>query len=123
MPEARGGKVPEPKDNVTHIMVLMMENRSFDHMFGYLSIDQPNVSADSIDGLKGDEWNADSQGKRIVVSRDAKYSGDYRADPGHHFPDVTQQLFEEDEVSSRARPTMKGFVKNYELQPGGSLDA
>src|SRR4029079_8858080 len=112
-----------PKDQIKHLIVLMLENRSFDHMFGYLTIPQPNVPGDAIDALKGDESNLDSRGNEIAVSMDARYAGDYRVDPGHHYPDVTQQLFEKDEVASTAKPTMGGFVKNYEQQPGGTLVA
>jgi phospholipase C len=112
-----------PKDNIKHVVVLMLENRSFDHMFGALTIDQPHVPGDAIDGLTGDEVNLDSAGNPVVVSMDARYAGDYRVDPGHHFPDVTQQLFEHDQVPSTATPTMGGFVRNYQDQPGGTRAA
>ncbi len=43
---------------INHIVVLMMENRSFDHMLGYLTRDgMPEVN-----GLKGDESNPDVDG-------------------------------------------------------------
>ncbi len=119
----KGIRVPKPTDHIKHLIVLMLENRSFYHMVGYLTIDQPNIPGDKIDGLKGDEMNADSKANPIPVSMDARYAGDYRVDPGHHFPDVTQQLFEKEEVPSTAKPTMGGFVRNYELQPGGTLVA
>lgn len=108
--------MPNPKDNIKHLIVLMLENRSFDHMLGYSGIP-------GIDGLQGNESNLDSSGNAITVSMDAKYAGDYRVDPGHHFPDVTEQLFEKPQVPSTAKPTMGGFVKNYQAQPGGSLVA
>lgn len=112
-----------PTDNIKHLIVLMLENRSFDHMLGFHTIAEPKVPGDRIDGLTGRESNLDSKGNEVVVSMDAKYAGDYRVDPGHHFPDVTEQLFEEDQVPSGRKPTMGGFVKNYEKQPGGSLVA
>jgi phospholipase C len=115
--------MPAPTDNIRHLIVLMLENRSFDHMFGFLKIDQPAMPGDAIDGVTGTESNLDARGNDIVVSMDAKYAGDYRVDPGHHFPDVTQQLFEKDDVPSTAKPTMGGFVRNYGDQPGGSLVA
>jgi phospholipase C len=115
--------MPLPKDNIKHIIVLMLENRSFDHMLGFLRIDEPATPGDAIDGLTGEEFNLDAHGNQIGVSMDAKYAGDYRVDPGHHFPDVTQQLFERDEVASTAKPTMGGFVTNYGVQPGGTLAA
>src|SRR4029077_14054736 len=42
-----------------HIVVLMMENRSFDHMLGYLS---KEGRRSDIDGLHGGETNADGTG-------------------------------------------------------------
>ena len=40
--------------NIDHIVVLMMENRSFDHMLGYLSKDSGRAD---VDGLRGGEKN------------------------------------------------------------------
>jgi phospholipase C len=48
---------------VKHLVVVMMENRSFDHMLGYLKgADMPQV-----DGLDGDEYNFDRDGNKIGV--------------------------------------------------------
>ena len=43
---------------VEHIVVVMMENRSFDHMFGARAL----VEGLTVDGLGGDESNADAMG-------------------------------------------------------------
>ena len=48
---------------IDHIVVLMMENRSFDHMLGYLERD----GLPDVNGLDGDEWNPDDRGERIAV--------------------------------------------------------
>ncbi len=45
---------PGPLANIDHIVVLMMENRSFDHMLGYLSKDG---GRDDVDGLRKDMKN------------------------------------------------------------------
>jgi len=45
---------PGPLANIKHIVVLMMENRSFDHMLGYLS---KEGGRRDIDGLRGGEKN------------------------------------------------------------------
>jgi hypothetical protein len=69
--------VPMDPGNLTkinHIVVVMMENRSFDHMLGYLSL--PIAGNDDIlgrgradvDGLTGDEFNSgllDNQPRRV----------------------------------------------------------
>jgi phospholipase C len=46
---------------IDHIVVLMLENRSFDHMLGFLYADRGNVSpAGQSDGLTGHESNPDT---------------------------------------------------------------
>ncbi len=100
----------------------MLENRSFDHLFGFLTIDQPAVRGDRIDGLTGFETNVNLDGTHVEVSDDAAYAGDFRVDPGHHFPDVNIQLFERDPVPDGAVPTMGGFVRSYGHQPGNHDD-
>lgn len=47
-----------------HIVVVMMENRSFDHMLGYLSME----GMTEVDGLTGKEFNFDPNGKKIGVT-------------------------------------------------------
>jgi phospholipase C len=50
---------PGPLAGIEHIVVLTMENRSFDHMLGYLSIPVENCGAGrtDVDGLTGKESN------------------------------------------------------------------
>ena len=45
--------------NIDHIVVLTKENRSFDHMLGYLSlpVEQGGMGRQEVDGLKGGETN------------------------------------------------------------------
>jgi phospholipase C len=90
----------------------MLENRSFDHMLGFMKSD-----AYPIDGLTGSESNLDSNGVLVPVSPDADFSGDLTPDPGHHFPDVNMQIFGNSEGAGE--PTMTGFVNAY-AQMGGS---
>jgi phospholipase C len=49
-------------DELKHIVVLMMENRSFDHMLGYLKAKDPRI-----DGVDGTETNPDTTGALIPV--------------------------------------------------------
>ena len=94
--------------NIQHLVVLMLENRSFDHMFGFLK-----SNAYPIDGLDGTETNPDSKGALVQVSRDANYAGDLSADPGHDFISVNEQIFGNAQATGNG-PFMKGFVKAYE---------
>ena len=45
--------------NIDHIIVLLQENRSFDHMLGYLSLplEKGGMNRKDVDGLKGGEFN------------------------------------------------------------------
>ena len=50
---------PATLANIDHIVVLTKENRSFDHLLGYLSLplDQRGRGRQDVDGLKGGEFN------------------------------------------------------------------
>jgi hypothetical protein len=48
---------PPGLDKLKHIVVLMMENRSFDHMLGALKATDPRI-----DGIDGTQSNPDSTG-------------------------------------------------------------
>jgi phospholipase C len=101
--------VPAGLDNLKHIVVLMMENRSFDHMLGFAS-----SAAWPIDGLKGGETNTDSAGGLAQVSSDADYAGDLIADPGHAGFDVLTQFYGDPTTPIAQNPAMNGFVRSYE---------
>lgn len=93
-------------NRIEHLVVLMMENRSFDHMFGFLrSPDWP------IDGLVGTETNPDVNGRPVRVTPDAAYMGDLAADPGHDFASVNEQVFGNSTGTGAAN--MQGFVRSY----------
>ncbi|HUA17413.1 MAG TPA: alkaline phosphatase family protein [Bryobacteraceae bacterium] len=93
---------------IQHLVVLMLENRSFDHMLGWLQ--SPNYQ---IDGVDGTQLNRDSTGEPVRVTNDANYSGDYDPDVAHDFLDVNQQIFGTKDVEAGMAPTMSGFVENY----------
>jgi phospholipase C len=91
--------------NLKHIVVIMMENRSFDHMLGGLRAENSKI-----DGLTGNEFNLDTQDETARVQPLAKFQSQLDPDPNHHFPAVHQQLFD---GSASSKPTMSGFVKSY----------
>jgi phospholipase C len=86
----------------------MLENRSFDHMLGWLRSPQYRI-----DGLDGTQSNADRAGEPVPATKDADYSGDYDPDAAHDFLDVTEQIFGTQNPLAGAAPSMSGFVKNY----------
>jgi len=90
--------------DIKHIVTLMMENRSFDHMLGGLKLK-------GINGLTGNESNPDSNGQQVKVEPLAAYQGQLDPDPDHHFPGVNLQLY--GNGGPPGVPTMDGFVRSY----------
>jgi phospholipase C len=78
---------------IEHVFVLMLENRSFDHMLGFAGIhgiDAKTGEPTAVDGLGGSEFNRLPSGADIVVGRGADWI--MGADPGHEFGHVLEQL-------------------------------
>src|ERR1051325_655461 len=98
---------------VQHIIVLMMENRSFDHLVGFLKRENPEIR-----GIMGGDYsNSDAAGASYAVTDGAVYQGDFTVDPGHDFGDVDAQMF--GGVTPRPEmPAMSGFVRNYDGRAG-----
>src|SRR5882757_8658922 len=93
---------------IEHIIVLMMENRSFDHMVGFLKRENPEIRG----VMGGDYSNIDAGGVSYSVTDGALYQGDFTVDLGHDFGDVDVQL-NGDTIPRPSLPDMSGFVKNY----------
>lgn len=112
-----------PINQVEHVVVLMLENRSFDHLFGFLHPRGP-----SFEGLTGDEWVpvepadlADDdlpEARRARVTRGVSDGDTPNPVPGELFCDINVQLFGRRVVAPGARPTMRGFAVNY----GSAID-
>jgi phospholipase C len=101
-------------DNLKHIVVLMMENRSFDHMLGGLKKKFPKIN-----GLSGNESNPDTNGKIVKVTPNAAYRGQLDHDPDHHFPGVDVQIYGGTPPGPGRVANMQGFIKSYATQGAG----
>jgi phospholipase C len=88
-----------PLLSINNIVVLMLENRSFDHMLGLLYAANGNVSPTGVpfDGLTGNESNPDSNGTAVPVRQiQASEENAYYmpgADPGEGYSATNSQLF------------------------------
>jgi len=106
---------------VNHVVVLMLENRSFDHMLGYLYTAQGNVSptGQPYEGLTGTESNPDTSGNQVTVfpitpsTPNAYFMPG--ADPGEGYKATNDQLYGSDNGPSTTGETAAcaGFVKDY----------
>jgi phospholipase C len=101
---------------IEHVVVLMLENRSFDCLLGKLYPKSPGF-----DGLDGSEFNRDRTGKLILVSNlpgtDPTAMSLPDPDPGELWTDINTQLFGNTAIAVPTPvPTMEGFVENYLAQ-------
>ena len=99
--------MPTGLDSLRHIVVLMMENRSFDHMLGSLKAVDPRI-----DGITDQLSNPDTTGAPVKPQPSADFQGQLYPDPDHHFPAVDLQIFGGDTRPNRVA-NMQGFVKSY----------
>jgi phospholipase C len=104
---------------IKHVVQLMLENRSFDQMLGFLYSEDGNRSpaGDEFDGLTGDETNPDATGREVRVFRiDQKHRHPYLmpgADPGEGFFNTNIQLFSSENPIADETPSNRGFVINF----------
>jgi len=94
-----------PPGTIKHIVVLMMENRSFDHMLGSLKAVDPRI-----DGIPDNFSNPDTNNNPVKPQPLAEFQGQLEPDPDHHFPAVDLQIFAGD---PNRTANMQGFVKSY----------
>jgi phospholipase C len=99
--------MPPGLDALKRIVVLMMENRSFDHMLGSLKAVNPQI-----DGIDPAFSNPDTQGSQVLPQPLAEFQSQLDPDPDHHFPAVDMQIFGGDQNVTRVA-NMQGFVKSY----------
>jgi phospholipase C len=102
--------------NIKHVFVLMLENRSFDHMLGFSGLtgtDAVTGQHTSIEGVSSANTNS-YDNKNYPATNDAANTMGY--DPGHEFNDVLEQLCGAGtKYTGGAYPKINntGFVSNY----------
>ena len=105
---------------VQHIVHLMLENRSFDHLLGFLYADSGNTSpaGAAFEGLTGQESNPDSSGQPVSVFKiNAGDPGAYfmpGADPGEGYANTNSQLFGTGTAPVPPVAANQGFVTNFD---------
>lgn len=101
---------------IKHLVIVIMENRSFDHMLGYLSVPPPNAAGrGDVRGLSGTEVNEfkkvekDKKGKETTVTVPVMvhplHRTIFRECPGHGFEATSIQIGEDRQ--------MKGFAQHF----------
>ena len=99
-------------DAVDHIVVVMLENRSFDHMLGFLYKKSAQFS-----GLDGSEYNLDRKGDRVAVSKITASAPNYQwfplANPAEGYAATNAQLFGAPTPPNPPAATNSGFVTSF----------
>ena len=120
-------------DKIKHVVVVMLENRSFDNLLGWLYADQdnqaprvlPTDSSPRYDGLTPDTYSNSlpaSPDQVFVTCPTTAWPPAVpnamtvpTPDPNEKFEHVTQQLFGTAHPSAGAVPNMSGFYADYDL--------
>jgi phospholipase C len=103
---------------VDHLIVLMLENRSFDHLLGFLYDGNRSPTGDPYEGLTGTESCLGSDGRPVQVFKLTSQTTDAYfypgADPGEGYPATNNQLYgSTDAPAQGAVAPMSGFVTDY----------
>jgi phospholipase C len=104
--------------SVNHVVVLMLENRSFDHMLGYLYPGNISPSGQPFEGLTGSESNPGTNGPPVPVFKiEPTTPNAYLmpgADPGEGYMATNDQLFGSDTApASGTAAAGQSYIKNY----------
>ncbi|KAI6703072.1 hypothetical protein NL676_012208 [Syzygium grande] len=104
------------------VVVLVQENRSFDHMLGWMKSLNPKI-----DGVTGQESNplstTDPDSGSVMFGDRAAYVD---PDPGHSIQAIYEQVFgepwSEESASKKLAPRMEGFAQNAERVKKGMAE-
>src|SRR5580765_4442632 len=91
--------------DIRHVVVLVLENQSFDRMLGYVTLPDPRQKLDGITGRESNPVSPTSPGDLVTVSKATT-------------ADAIVQLFAQRQVPDPPVPTNSGFVLSYSEQPG-----
>lgn len=122
---AQPGTIDFMRAKIKHVVYYMLENRSFDHVVGWLHDKDANVRVigppGPYKGASTDMCNPDESGKPVYLSKykNGKLSTDwslemFNYDPYHDMSDVLRQMYHANPngYDEGATPDMTGFVYN-----------
>ncbi|CAI0541883.1 unnamed protein product [Linum tenue] len=109
---------PPTTSPIKTVVVLVMENRSFDHMLGWMKKLNPEIN-----GADGSQWNplntSDPESSRLYFRDQAHYVD---PDPGHSFQAIREQIFGSNDSSNKDPPPMNGFAQQaLSMDPSANM--
>jgi phospholipase C len=99
-------------DKIEHIVVLMLENRSFDHMLGYLSLKRGRGDVDGLTPEIIDRFANEYNGHRYAPHHLERKALTRPEDPDHSGAAVIEQIGDD---------TMLGFVSSFAKKIAGKV--
>lgn len=93
-----------------HLVVLMLENRSFDHMLGFLR--SPSYLIEGLDRSNLPTCDPSIGSTAVPPNDTARTVNDLNPDPAHDFLNVNVQIFGNKSANSTGQ-FMRGFVQDY----------
>jgi phospholipase C len=116
------------KNKIKHIVVVMMENRSFDHVLGYRALlpgaeNENGLTLDLIGFLGGKGFTVRALNASRIEPNGLNMKTKFPAHVGHHFTDVAEQLkYRLQYLDSSTINSPQGFVENFEDRVVDGLD-
>ena len=118
---------------IEHIVVLMLENRSFDNLLGWLydPQNQPpfDVLPQDFDGLSGKNLSNPALNGRVFPAGKTSDPRSPQPNPGEPFEHVYSQIYDQPLLGLKdvppnppTAPSMNGFIRNYAAQKQAPVD-
>ena len=101
-------------NNIEHVIVLMLENRAFDHMLGFMKAQNADIEGclTGMDGCDNPIDPLDMTSEKVSVTNTAVYQ---QTSPGHSISSTTSQIY----GSSNTSADMNGFIASYTSKTDG----
>ena len=121
------GMETNPLKKIEHVVVLMMENRSFDNLLGWLYDPENDPPYDKVppnfEGLSGKKLSNRATDGRVVPAGRSDNPRGPQPNPGEPYEDVYSQVYDVPLVAAKEvppappeAPDMQGFIRNYAAQ-------
>ena len=114
-------KVKTNTTPIEHVIVLMLENRSFDHMLGFLKKSRAEIEGCLPDNVqcKNPINPQDPSSPEVVVDDNAIY---VQVSPSHSISGTTQQLYGSSVADISKPAPMNGFITSYTSVTGATSE-
>ncbi len=105
---------------IEHVFVLMLENRSFDHMLGFSGLTGTDAATGKPTTINGVPAGASNDWHNFTYPAASPAVDPMKVDPYHEFTDVVEQLCGQGIQYPKGGPyppiTNSGFVANFVLR-------